>query len=257
MPADSRYFPVLAIPGGTMGQVLTAVGDNTGFWSDPAVGTGPVGPTGPTGPVGPAGAAGTPGSQILTGSVSPTGGLGNVGDFYINNTTGEYYQKTGPSTWSLQGVLALGVTSIMVPALTLGPNPGSSTAPVGGVANATLNLPGWAFPNPSTGNWIIGPVGFPVDWHTYSVAVLWSVETYTPSHTNTWRFIYAPVSGYPGFSHLANVDTINPTANIMLSTALGTAPISGDQNQFVGVQRLGAAFSSTVGVYGLLLTKVS
>lgn len=61
MPADSRFFPILAIPGGIPGQVLTAVGDNTGEWADSQVGTGPQGPQGAAGPVGPAGAAGTPG----------------------------------------------------------------------------------------------------------------------------------------------------------------------------------------------------
>lgn len=102
MPADSRYFPVLAIPGGTANQVLTAVGDNTGFWADPTVGTGPVGPAGPTGPVGPAGATGTPGSQLLTGAGAPSSGVGNVGDFYVDTLTNDAYMKTGATTWAYQ-----------------------------------------------------------------------------------------------------------------------------------------------------------
>lgn len=108
MPADSRYFPVLAIPGGTANQVLTAVGDNTGFWADPTVGTGPVGPAGPTGPVGPAGAAGTPGPTgatganapaILYGNGAPAGGLGNIGDFYFDVTNRFLYTKIGVGAW--------------------------------------------------------------------------------------------------------------------------------------------------------------
>lgn len=71
MSVDFRYFPALAIPGGTAGQVLTKTSsalDNAGQWSDPQAGTGPAGPAGPAGPTGPAGAAGTPGATGATGA---------------------------------------------------------------------------------------------------------------------------------------------------------------------------------------------
>src|ERR1035437_6488503 len=37
---------------------------------------------------------GTPGSVWLNGSGAPATNLGIIGDYYLNNTTGQYYQKT-------------------------------------------------------------------------------------------------------------------------------------------------------------------
>lgn len=71
MSVDYRYFPALAIPGGTAGQVLTKSSndaDNGAQWTDSQAGTGTQGPPGPAGPVGPAGAAGTPGATGATGA---------------------------------------------------------------------------------------------------------------------------------------------------------------------------------------------
>lgn len=106
MSVDYRYFPALAIPGGTTGQVLTKASndpDNGAQWADPQVGVGPQGPPGPAGPVGPAGAAGTPGaagSVWYEGSGLPAGGLGVVGDYYFDVVTNNVYTKTGASTWT-------------------------------------------------------------------------------------------------------------------------------------------------------------
>lgn len=36
---------------------------------------------------------------------SPSTSLGKVGDFYLNSSTGAYYEKTAPSTWTLRGNL--------------------------------------------------------------------------------------------------------------------------------------------------------
>lgn len=112
MSTDYRYFPTLAIPGGTMGQVLTKSSndpDNGAQWLDPSTGIGPTGPAGPAGPVGPPGAAGTPGATgpagadgtiWLTGSGVPAGGLGAIGNYYLNSINGDVYVKTGASTWA-------------------------------------------------------------------------------------------------------------------------------------------------------------
>lgn len=117
MSTDYRYFPTLAIPGGTAGQILTKTSndpDNGAQWSNPQAGTGPAGPAGPAGPVGPAGAAGTPGaagangapgSVWYPGTGAPAGGLGVIGDYYFNTANGDYYNKTGASTWTLIGNL--------------------------------------------------------------------------------------------------------------------------------------------------------
>ena len=53
----------------------------------------------------PAAVGGAPGSVWFSGSGAPPGGTGIVGDFYINTATGDYYEKTGTSTWTLQGNL--------------------------------------------------------------------------------------------------------------------------------------------------------
>ena len=69
---------------------------------------GPPGPTGPTGPTGSTGAPGTPGaagSKWLTAAGAPAAGAGAVGDFYLNITTGDYYEKTGSTTWTSRGSL--------------------------------------------------------------------------------------------------------------------------------------------------------
>lgn len=55
--------------------------------------------------VGPPGPQGDPGSVWYTGSGAPAGGLGIEGDFYLDSANGDYYEKTGASTWTLQGNL--------------------------------------------------------------------------------------------------------------------------------------------------------
>ena len=61
------------------------------------------GQSGPTGGQGQDGTDGDDGTDMLTGSGAPAGGLGTEGDIYIDADTGEIYEKTGPTTWTLQG----------------------------------------------------------------------------------------------------------------------------------------------------------
>ncbi len=56
---------------------------------------------------GPPGSPGDDGTVWYNGSSAPSAGLGVVGDYYVNNTTGEYYEKTGATTWTLRGQFAL------------------------------------------------------------------------------------------------------------------------------------------------------
>ena len=76
--------------------------------------TGPAGPTGPigpqgvdgaTGPAGPPGSAGTPGEKWFTQAGAPAGGTGIIGDWSLDSSNGDYYEKTGASTWTLRGNL--------------------------------------------------------------------------------------------------------------------------------------------------------
>jgi hypothetical protein len=44
-------------------------------------------------------------SAWLSGSGVPAGSLGNVSNFYVDSATGNFYQKTAATTWTLQGSL--------------------------------------------------------------------------------------------------------------------------------------------------------
>jgi len=60
------------------------------------------GPAGATGSPGTPGTNGTNGAAWLQGTTTPPTGSGVVGDWYINTSTGDLYQKTGAAAWSLQ-----------------------------------------------------------------------------------------------------------------------------------------------------------
>src|SRR5437764_15201971 len=64
-----------------------------------------VGPTGATGSTGATGAAGSNGATWYTGSGAPGSSTGVVNDLYLNTANGDYYTKTGSSTWTKQGTL--------------------------------------------------------------------------------------------------------------------------------------------------------
>src|SRR5580765_6316655 len=79
----------------------------------PAGPTGPTGPTGSTGPQGPigntgntgaTGPQGTPGENWFAGSGVPSGTLPTsiVGDWYLDTSTGDVYEKTSASAWTLR-----------------------------------------------------------------------------------------------------------------------------------------------------------
>lgn len=64
---------------------------------------GPQGDPGPTGSVGDTGSAGVPGEQWYSGSGAPAGATGVVGDWYLDTATGDVYEKTGASAWTIRG----------------------------------------------------------------------------------------------------------------------------------------------------------
>jgi hypothetical protein len=66
--------------------------------------TGPAGATGSTGATGPQGIAGTPGEKWWTGVVSPSTGTGIDGDWYLNNATGDIWEKVS-GAWVSRGNL--------------------------------------------------------------------------------------------------------------------------------------------------------
>ena len=49
------------------------------------------------------GAAGANGALWFTSAGAPSAGLGNIGDFFLDSTAADFYQKTGATTWTLKG----------------------------------------------------------------------------------------------------------------------------------------------------------
>ena len=78
--------------GATTDHVLTRNSSGNAVWQ--------ISPTGPTGATG---AAGADGATWLTGTSDPAEGTGSVGDFYINSTSDEWFEKTDASTWTSRG----------------------------------------------------------------------------------------------------------------------------------------------------------
>ena len=75
---------------------------------------GPIGATGSSGPAGSTGPSGSNGASWLTGAGIPSNATGSINDLYLNTSNGDYYNKTGVSTWTFQGNLtgATGATGI-------------------------------------------------------------------------------------------------------------------------------------------------
>jgi len=67
--------------------------------------TGATGDTGAPGAPGAPGAAGTPGEAWFSGVGAPPAGTGIVGDWWIDSASGDFYEKTGVSAWTLRGSL--------------------------------------------------------------------------------------------------------------------------------------------------------
>jgi Collagen triple helix repeat (20 copies) len=63
---------------------------------------GPQGIQGAQGNPGTPGTTGTPGEKWFSGTGAPAGGTGAVGDWYLNDTNGDVYEKTGATAWTLR-----------------------------------------------------------------------------------------------------------------------------------------------------------
>ena len=60
---------------------------------------GVAGPEGPEGPEGPIGPAGDDGSMMYAGAGAPTEDIGNIGDYYLNQETGELHGPKDSDGW--------------------------------------------------------------------------------------------------------------------------------------------------------------
>jgi hypothetical protein len=127
------------------GQNVTIDGDlsaGTGVYSDWQINvagqpgmqgaTGPMGPVGPSGgPIGPQGVPGTPGSVWRNGTGVPPNSLGVDGDYYLNDATGNVYQRVS-TAYSV-------VANILGPAGSTGP--AGPQGPVGSAWRAGAGAP--------------------------------------------------------------------------------------------------------------------
>ena len=129
---------------------------------------GAVGGAPPTGAQGP---AGTPGEKWFTGSGAPAGGTGAVGDWYLDSVSGDFYEKTGASAWTLRGNLK-GPTGATGPA-----GPTGATGPAG-PTGATGQAEGWSSGSgaPAVG---LGAVG---DWYLDTA----SGDVYEKTGASAW-----------------------------------------------------------------------
>jgi len=108
-------------------RVYTSTG-----WQDIAI-IGPQGVKGDTGNTGPQGQA----AAWRSGAGAPTGGLGNVGDMYMNTATGDVYEKTGTSTWTLRD----NITGPQGTPGTVNPYQIGQTWGIGGALSASMIIP--------------------------------------------------------------------------------------------------------------------
>jgi len=180
-----------------------------------------------------AGASGAPGSQWYTGAGAPAGATGVVGDWYLNSTTGDYYSKTGASTWTLQGnlkgpqgiqgiqgvtgtVAAAGPGSALLPSISFAGDPDT------GMYNAGVNFLG--FSTAGVQRWMIDPFGF-LYAGTDNAYDIGGSSTFRPRNIYTGTSMYTGVGSptAPSISFAGDPDTglYNPAANTVWLTGGG------------------------------------
>lgn len=65
--------------------------------------TGEMGPQGPAGAIGAQGPAGVAGSKMHNVTGAPATSLGAIGDWALNTSNGDVYEKTASTTWTKRG----------------------------------------------------------------------------------------------------------------------------------------------------------
>lgn len=93
--------------------------------------TGAVGPQGPRGETGEQGPAGVAGSKMHNVTGTPDTSLGVVGDWALNTSNGDVFEKTASTTWTKRGNFR-GTTGVQGPVGATGPQgPRGETGPQG------------------------------------------------------------------------------------------------------------------------------
>ena len=94
-----------------------------------------VGPAGIIGLPGSSGAPGIDGNMWHSAAGVPSGATGEIGDYYLNTTNGDIYEKTGVSTWTATGGNIKGPTGATGPTGPQGPAYTSWTEYEGGMTS--------------------------------------------------------------------------------------------------------------------------
>lgn len=76
---------------------------NAGKLTGPKGATGAIGPQGPAGAIGAQGPAGVAGSKMHNVTGAPATSLGAIGDWALNTSNGDVYEKTASTTWTKRG----------------------------------------------------------------------------------------------------------------------------------------------------------
>jgi hypothetical protein len=102
LPTTSNaYWSLIAKKGDTGATGATGAEGPQGDQGIPGT-PGAPGADGDDGADGADGAAGAPGEKWFSGAGAPAGGTGIVGDWYLNTTNGDVYEKTGAAAWTLR-----------------------------------------------------------------------------------------------------------------------------------------------------------
>lgn len=121
--ANTGLLPVSGMEDGDsylIGGVLYNWSATTSSWLNLGSIVGPQGVQGLQGIQGVQGIQGpdgTNGALWFTSAGAPSAGLGSIGDFFLDSTAADFYQKTGASTWTVRGNLkgATGATGATGP----------------------------------------------------------------------------------------------------------------------------------------------
>lgn len=183
---------------------------------------GPQGPAGSAGVDGQDGTNGVNGATWLGGSGVPSSGIGNVNDFYLDNTSGDVYKKTGASTWTLQ-------LNIKGAAGSNGTNGADGSDGIDG----TKWLGGASAP--SSG---IGVVG---DWYFNTT----TSDVYLKTGVSTWT-LQVNIKGVPGTNGTDGVDGVDYpwVFNVLEYGAVGDGKMVRDGAITLGTNVLDCATST-------------
>lgn len=153
------------------------------------------------------------GAKITSGAGVPAGGTGVQGDWYLNTSTWDYYEKTAVSTWTLRlnlrgatGPAPTFNSSVSVTAIAPVTSP---TASISGTNPYTLNLSLPAAPQWRSGSGApSGALGLQGDWYQ-NTNITGIGDVYEKTAVSTWTLRYN-IRGASGAGNVSFVNGISP-----------------------------------------------